>query len=225
MVLYYFMILWQVRLGFLDRKKIMLGFDCSNYFGFKRPYFRGSVHRKHPVSILFSFFHQLWWWFTYNEYCNIVGSVILSQLYWFFAIVSYVCSLLVSNKVSFLSYGDTSFSVAFLDHLKAVRFARISSGWVEGWIVSWGQTDSGKFLAVSPLPPIRQAPASQSRSPASRSCCCWPGRAGAGYPGSWRSHPRAQSCQISTSGDPSHIPLEKNKMRKELWIKTTICIN
>ena len=49
MVLYYFMILWQVRLGFLDRKKIMLGFDCSNYFGFKRPYFRGSVHRKNPV--------------------------------------------------------------------------------------------------------------------------------------------------------------------------------
>ena len=56
MVLYYFMILWQVRLGFLDRKKIMLGFDCSNYFGFKRPYFRGSVHRKHPVSILFHSF-------------------------------------------------------------------------------------------------------------------------------------------------------------------------
>ena len=49
MVLYYFMILWQVRLGFLDRKKIMLGFDCSNYFGFKRPYIRGSVHRKNPV--------------------------------------------------------------------------------------------------------------------------------------------------------------------------------
>ena len=91
-------------------------------------------------------------------------------------------------------------------------------------------TDSGKFLAAGPMrgspgPPITLAPAWRSLPPASLSCCYWPAPAGVGCPGSWRCRPQARSCQISRSGDQCHIPLEKNKIRHELWKKFNVFSN